>query len=192
MRSPLTMLRLTYPRVPSPKTVTSFQRVRSTHSPLLSRRLKLEATLTRSVEPTCLISPTRPMIVNSAIVFMSSILLSLSHSLLGPSAHAVGPSGCGSQEAGRSAPAPVRNERAGAPKRRTAEGGDFAARGIRPSGRRGKSSSVAVAAWLAWLKAAQSPGDQTDMSLKRPCVSLAFCASFSLCHLHFLNILCCA
>src|SRR5208337_1868215 len=70
MRSPLTMLRLTYPRVPSPKTVTSFQRVRSTHSPLLSRRLKLEATLTRSVEPTCLISPTRPMIVNSAIVFM--------------------------------------------------------------------------------------------------------------------------
>src|SRR5271165_2466045 len=78
MRSPLTMLRLTYPRVASPKTVTSFQRVRSTHSPLLSRRLKLEATLTRSVEPTCLISPTRPMIVNSAIVFMSSILLSVS------------------------------------------------------------------------------------------------------------------
>src|SRR5271165_3888298 len=111
MRSPLTMLRLTYPRVASPKTVTSFQRVRSIHSPLLSRRLKLEATLTRSVEPTCLISPTRPMIVNSAIVFMSSIPF---QSPPGPSAHAVGPSGCGSREAGRGRPAPARNERAGA------------------------------------------------------------------------------
>ncbi len=30
------------------------------------------------------------------------------------------------------------------------------------------------------------------MSLKRPCVSLAFRASLSLCHLYFLSILCCA
>src|SRR5271166_4570797 len=75
-------------------------------------QLKLEATLTRSVEPTCLISPTRPMIVNSAIVFMG--FHSFFQSLLGPWAHAVGPSGCGSQEAGRAAPAPARSERAGA------------------------------------------------------------------------------
>src|SRR5271166_6160952 len=112
MRSPLTMLRLTYPRVASPKTVTSFQRVRSTHSPLLSRRLKLEATLTRNVEPTCLISPTRPMTVNSAIVFMG--IHSFFQSLLGPWAHAVGPSGAAHEEAGRAAPAPARNEQAGA------------------------------------------------------------------------------
>jgi hypothetical protein len=50
----------------------------------------------------------------------------------------------------------TREERAGrSVKRRTAEGGDFAARGIRSSGRRGKSSSVAVAAWIGWLKAAR-------------------------------------
>ena len=66
---------------------------------------------TRSVEPTCLISPTRPMIVNSAIVFMVSVP---SFSLPGPSAHAVGPSGAADRKPGETAPAPARNERAGA------------------------------------------------------------------------------
>ena len=97
--------------MPSPKTVNSFQRVRSTHSPLLSRRLKLDATLTRSVVPTCLISPTRPMIVNSAIVFMFFVpSFGLPSGLrLMPSVPRVR-----LNEAGRAAPAPARNERAGA------------------------------------------------------------------------------
>src|ERR1700723_934706 len=90
--------------------VTSFQRVRSSHSPRLFLRLWLEAMLTRRVVPTCLISPTRPMIVNYAIVFMALFLffsprasLSYRRSL-----------GCGSKEVGRAGPAPARNERAGA------------------------------------------------------------------------------
>src|SRR5271156_2522958 len=97
--------------------------------------------LTRRVAPTCLMSPTRPMIVNSAIVFITSFLFHL----LGPSAHAVGPSGAARRKsAGR---ASTREERAGrSVERRTVEGGDFVARGIRPSGRRGKSPNEAVAA----------------------------------------------
>src|SRR5580700_4625288 len=64
--------------------------------------------LTRRVVPTCLISPTRPMIVNSAIVFMASFLF--------PSPRAFGSCrrslGCGSREVGRAGPAPARHERA--------------------------------------------------------------------------------
>src|SRR5271168_2535563 len=64
--------------------------------------------LTRRVVPTCLISPTRPMIVNSAIVFMASFLF--------PSPRAFGSCrrslGCGSKEVGRAGPAPARHERA--------------------------------------------------------------------------------
>src|SRR5580692_6428818 len=64
--------------------------------------------LTRTVVPTCLISPTRPMIVNSAIVFMASFLF--------PSPWAFGSCrrslGCGSKEVGRAGPAPARHERA--------------------------------------------------------------------------------
>src|SRR5215471_11197671 len=66
--------------------------------------------LTRRVVPTCLISPTRPMIVNSAIVFMALFLF--------PSPWAFGSCrrslGCGSKEVGRAGPAPARHERAGA------------------------------------------------------------------------------
>src|SRR5271157_2893192 len=52
----------------------------------------------------------------------------------------------------RARQASTREKRAGrSVQRRAAEGGDFAARGIRPLGRRGKSSSVAVAAWIGWL-----------------------------------------
>src|ERR1700722_15220402 len=62
--------------------------------------------LTRTVVPTCLISPTRPMIVNSAIVFMASFLF--------PSPRAFGSCrrslGCGSKEVGRAGPAPARHE----------------------------------------------------------------------------------
>src|SRR5271165_1227322 len=59
-------------------------------------------------------------------------LHSFFRSLLGPSAHAVGPSGCGSRRS-RARQASTREERAGrSVKRRTAEGDDFAARGIRP------------------------------------------------------------
>src|ERR1700729_3648338 len=64
--------------------------------------------LTRRVVPTCLISPTRPMIVNSAIGFMASFLF--------PSPRAFGSYrrslGCGSKEVGRAGPAPARHERA--------------------------------------------------------------------------------
>src|SRR3984957_6682189 len=64
--------------------------------------------LTRRVVPTCLISPTRPMIVNSAIVFMASFLF--------PSRRSFGSCrrslGCGSKEVGRAGPAPARHERA--------------------------------------------------------------------------------
>src|SRR5580698_2901184 len=64
--------------------------------------------LTRTVVPTCLISPTRPMIVNSAIVFVGSFLF--------PSPRAFGSCrrsrGGGSTEVGRAGPAPARHERA--------------------------------------------------------------------------------
>src|ERR1700677_2130770 len=64
--------------------------------------------LTRRVVPTCLTSPTRPMIVNSAIVFMASFLF--------PSPRAFGSCrrslGGGSKEVGRAGPAPARHERA--------------------------------------------------------------------------------
>src|ERR1700722_6834387 len=64
--------------------------------------------LTPRVLPTCLISPTRPMIVNSAIVFMASFLF--------PSPRAFGSCrrslGCGSKEVGRAVSAPARHERA--------------------------------------------------------------------------------
>src|SRR5208337_2003323 len=190
MRSPLTMLRLTYPRVPSPKTVTSFQRVRSTHSPLLSRRLKLEATLTRSVEPTCLISPTRPMIVNSAIVFMAIRFFSVSPRAFGSCRRSLG---CGSNEAGRTAPASARNERTGA-----ASGGRRRAAilpreefGHQAEGENRRAQPLRRGS--AGLEPPREPRNQTDMSAeRRASLSLAFCASFSLCHLHFLNILCCA
>src|SRR6202044_3265887 len=102
--------------------------------------------LTRRVVPTCLISPTRPMIVNSAIVFMASFLF--------PSPRAFGSCrrslGCGSKEVGRAGPAPARHERAEA----SAEDGGgrrfWRARNsaFRP---KGKSSNAAVAARLVRL-----------------------------------------
>ena len=56
---------------------------------------------------------------------------------LGPSAHAVGPSGAA--ERSRASRASTREERAGrSVKRRMAEGGDFAPRGIRPMRPKGK------------------------------------------------------
>src|ERR1700733_15613241 len=99
--------------------------------------------LTRRVVPTCLISPTRPMIVNSAIVFMASFLFHL----LEPAAHAVGPSGAARRKSGGPGQHP-RGTSGPKRQRRTAEGNNFGARGIRPSGRRGKLLSGAVAARL--------------------------------------------
>src|SRR6202020_3464676 len=55
-------------------------------------------------------------------------------------------------EGSRAGRASTREARTGrSVERRTAEGGDFGARGIRPSGRRGKSSTGAVAARLVRL-----------------------------------------
>src|ERR1700679_3602960 len=97
--------------------------------------------LTRTVVPTCLISPTRPMIVNSAIVFMASFLF--------PSPRAFGSCrrslGCGSKEVGGPGQHP-RGTGGMKGQRRTLEGDDFVGRGIRSSGRRGKSLNGAVAA----------------------------------------------
>src|SRR5580693_10159727 len=115
--------------------------------------------LTRRVVPTCLMSPTRPMIVNSAIVFMASFLFHL----LGPSAHAVGPSGAAQRKSGGPGQHP-RGTSGPERQRRTAEGGDFVARGIRPSGRRGKSLNGAVAARLVRLHGRpENPRDRTSM-----------------------------
>ena len=62
----------------------------------------------KQVGTTCLISPTRPMMVNSAIVSRAGFLF--------PSPRAFGSCrrslGCGSREVGRAGPAPARHERA--------------------------------------------------------------------------------
>ncbi len=74
------------------------------------RLLELEATLTRSVEPTSRMSPTRPMMVNSAIVFMvfNSFRFSGEFRLM-----PLGPSGSGSMKPGEQGQHPrAKSERA--------------------------------------------------------------------------------
>jgi len=66
-------------------------------------------------------------------------------------------------EGSRAGRASTREARAGrSVERRTVEGGDFVARGIRPSGRRGKSSNGAVAARFVRLHGRpENPRDRT-------------------------------
>src|ERR1700689_460072 len=125
--------------------------------------------LTRTVVPTCLISPPRPQ--------SCSWLRSFFH-LLGPSAHAVGPSGAAQRKSGGPGQHP-RGTSGPERQRRTAEGGDFGARGIRPSGRGEKSSKGAVAARLVRLHGRhENPRDRTghvrNPSIPVSCSLLAF------------------
>src|ERR1700722_17193988 len=141
--------------------------------------------LTPRVLPTCLISPTRPMIVNSAIVFMASFLF--------PSPRAFGSCrrslGCGSEEVGRAGPAPARHTSGPERQRRTAEGGDFGAGGIRPSGRRGKSSNGAVAARLVRLHGRhENPRDRTG-HVRNPSIPVS-CSLLACPLLHFFRLFC--
>ena len=70
-------------------------------------------------------------------------------------------------ERSRASRASTREARAGrSDERRTAEGGDFASRGIRPRGRRRKSPTVVVAAWTGWLKPQMAEGPH-GMSAQR-------------------------
>ena len=90
----------------------------------------------------------------------------------------------------RAGRASTREARAGrSVERRTAEGGDFGARGIRPSGRRGKSSNAAVAARLVRLHGRhENPRDRTG-HVRNPSIPVS-CSLLACPLLHFFRLFC--
>src|ERR1700723_1944245 len=90
----------------------------------------------------------------------------------------------------RAGRASTREARAGrSVERRTAEGGDFVARGIRPLGRRGKSSNAAVAARLVRLHGRhENPRDRTG-HVRNPSIPVS-CSLLACPLLHFFRLFC--
>ena len=90
----------------------------------------------------------------------------------------------------RAGRASTREARAGrSVERRTAEGGDFGARGIRPLGRRGKSSNAAVAARLVRLHGRhENPRDRTG-HVRNPSIPVS-CSLLACPLLHFFRLFC--
>src|ERR1700733_5940743 len=90
----------------------------------------------------------------------------------------------------RASQASTREARAGrSVERRTAEGGDFVARGIRPLGRRGKSSNAAVAARLVRLHGRpENPRDRTG-HVRNPSIPVS-CSLLAFPLLHFSRLFC--